>query len=93
LNREAGSLPVEYPLLDLRLERIEDEMRGIAEALKHLTRVDERLKQHRQSIEDHEERLRLLEAGGQKAKGSLATLERVGWVVVTVALAGFQLLS
>jgi len=82
---------VDYSLLDHRLGRIEDEIKVIADALQHLTRVDERLKQHRQSIEDHEERLRLLEAGGQKAKGSLATFERVGWLVVTVGLALLQL--
>lgn len=82
---------MDYSLLDHRLGRIEDEIKVIADALQHLTRVDERLKQHRQSIEDHEERLRLLEAGGQKAKGSLATFERVGWLVVTVGLALLQL--
>ncbi len=81
---------MELPLLDHRLERIEEEIKVIADALKHLTRVDERLKQHRQSIEDHEERLRVLEAGKQNAKGSLATLERVAWFVVTVGLALIQ---
>lgn len=83
---------MDYPQLDRRLERIEDEMRGIAEALQHLTRVDERLKQHRQSIEDHEDRLRALESGGQKATGSLLTLERIGWVAVTVGLGLIQLI-
>lgn len=82
---------MDYQLLDHRLGRIEDEIKVIAEALRHLTRVDERLKQHRQSIDDHEDRLRALELGGHKAKGSLVTLERVGWFIVTVGLALFQL--
>lgn len=71
--------------LDHRLGRIEDEIKQIAEALRHLTRVDERLKQHRASIDDHEERLRALEAGSQKQTGSMAVYERLAWFAITVA--------
>ncbi len=83
---------MDLPTIDLRLERIEEEMRGIANALQHLTRVDERLKQHRASIDDHEERLRALEKTGSKAHGSIITLERVIWLVVTVGLALAQII-
>lgn len=81
---------VDLPMIDHRLERIEDEMRGISEALKHLTRVDERLKQHRDSIDDHESRIRNLEQMGNTAKGSLITAERVVWFAITAGLALMQ---
>lgn len=84
---------MDLPTIDHRLERIEEEMRGIANALQHLTRVDERLKQHRASIDDHEERLRSLEKTGSKAQGSIITLERVIWLVVTVGLALAQIIQ
>jgi hypothetical protein len=81
---------VDLPMIDHRLERIEDEMRGIAEALKHLTRVDERLKQHRDTIDDHETRIRDLETLGHTAKGSFVTAERVIWFAITAGLALLQ---
>lgn len=81
---------VDLPMIDHRLERIEDEMRGISEALKHLTRVDERLKQHRDSIDDHESRIRDLEQMGHRAKGSFVTAERVVWFAITSGLALMQ---
>ena len=84
---------MDLPTIDHRLERIEDEMRGIAEALKHLTRVDERLKQHRVSLDDHEERLRELEKSGNTVKGSWLTIERMIWLVVTVGLALAQIIN
>lgn len=83
-------MQVDLPLLDKRLGRIEDEMRSIAQALNHLTRVDERLKQHRDSIDDHEERLRVLEQSGNKTKGTVQTAERVVWLLVTIGLALLQ---
>lgn len=65
-------------------------MRSIAQALNHLTRVDERLKQHRDSIDDHEERLRSLEQSGNTTKGTVLAAERIAWFVVTVGLALVQ---
>lgn len=76
--------------IDHRLGRIEDEIKSIADALQHLTRVDERLKQHRDSIDDHEERLRYLEHLSQKQSGIVTAAERIGWIVVTVGLGVLQ---
>ena len=78
--------------IDHRLGRIEDEIKSIAEALRHLTRVDERLKQHRDSIDDHEDRLRHLEQQSQKSSGVVTAAERVAWIVITVGLGLLQLL-
>jgi septation ring formation regulator EzrA len=69
-----------------RLGRIEDEIKTIAEALQHLTRVDERLRQHRDNIDDHEDRLRSLEQVQQKSSGVVTAWERVGWIVLTVGV-------
>ena len=80
-------------VIDHRLGRIEDDVRAIAEALQHLTRVDERLTQHRDSIDDHEERLRALEKQSQKQSGVVTATERVAWFVVTVGLAALQFLG
>lgn len=79
-------------VIDQRLGRIEDEMKSIADALRHLTRVDERLKQHRDSIDDHEERLRGLEQKQQKQSGIVSAAERVGWIVLTVGVGVIQYL-
>ncbi len=72
--------------IDHRLGRIEDEIKTIAEALQHLTRVDERLRQHRDNIDDHEERLRTLEQVQQKSSGVVTAWERVGWIALTVGV-------
>lgn len=84
---------MDLPTIDHRLERIEEEMRGIANALQHLTRVDERLKQHRASIDDHEDRLRNLEQSGNKAKGTILAAERLIWFAVTIGLALLQIIN
>ena len=78
--------------IDHRLGRIEDEIKSIADALRHLTRVDERLKQHRDSIDDHEDRLRQLEHQSQKSIGLVTAAERVVWLVITIGLGLLQLL-
>lgn len=70
--------------IDHRLGRIENEIKTIAEALQHLTRVDERLRQHRDDIEDHEDRLRLLEQAKQKNTGMVTAGERVIWIALTI---------
>lgn len=79
-------------IIDRRLGRIEDEIKSIADALNHLTRVDERLKQHRDSIDDHEERLRGLEQKQQKQSGVVSAIERLCWVAVTIGVALFSYL-
>ena len=76
--------------IDHRLGRIEDEIKSIADALQHLTRVDERLKQHRDCIDDHEDRLRTLERKSQKQAGVVTATERVAWVAITIALGFLQ---
>lgn len=87
-----ASCPVTPDAIDHRLGRIEDEIKSIAEALRHLTRVDERLKQHRDSIDDHEDRLRHLEQQAQKSSGVVTATERVVWIVITIGLGLLQLL-
>ena len=77
-------------MIDRRLGRIEDDVRAIAEALQHLSRVDERLTQHRDSIDDHEDRLRSLEKQAQKQSGVVTASERVIWFLITVGLGVFQ---
>lgn len=79
-------------IIDRRLGRIEDEIKSIADALNHLTRVDERLKQHRDSIDDHEERLRGLEQKQQKQSGVVSAVERLCWIAVTIGVALFSYL-
>lgn len=78
--------------IDHRLGVIESEIKSIAEALRHLTRVDERLKQHRDSIDDHEDRLRNLEQSAQKQSGIVSAAERMIWIVVTIGLGLAQIL-
>jgi hypothetical protein len=82
---------VDLPAIDHRLGRIEDEMKSIADALKLLSRVDERLHGHRDAIDDHEDRLRLLEKAATNQSGALKMVERMIWLAVTVGigLAGF----
>lgn len=79
-------------IIDRRLGRIEDEIKSIADALNHLTRVDERLKQHRDSIDDHEERLRGLEQKQQKQSGVVSAIERLCWIAVTIGVGLFSYL-
>ena len=69
---------------------MEDEIRSIADALKLLSRVDERLNGHRDTIDDHEDRLRLLEKTATNQSGALKMVERGIWLVVTVGLALVQ---
>jgi hypothetical protein len=78
---------VDLPAIDHRLGRIEDEMKSIADALKLLSRVDERLHGHRDAIDDHEDRLRLLEKAATNQSGAVKMAERVIWLAVTVGLA------
>lgn len=78
---------VDLPAIDHRLGRIEDEIKVIADALQLLSRVDERLRQHRDDIDDHEDRLRLLEKAASDQSGAIKMAERVIWLVVTVGLA------
>lgn len=78
---------VDLPAIDHRLGRIEDEIKVIADALHMLSRVDERLRQHRDDIDDHEDRLRLLEKAATNQSGAIKMAERVIWFVVTVGLA------
>ncbi len=82
---------MDLPAIDHRLGRIEDEMKSIADALKLLSRVDERLHGHRDAIDDHEDRLRLLEKAATNQSGALKMVERMIWLAVTVGigLAGF----
>lgn len=78
---------VDFPAIDHRLGRIEEEIKAIADALQLLSRVDERLRQHRNDIDDHEHRLRELEKSSTNATGAIKMAERVLWLVVTVGLA------
>jgi hypothetical protein len=78
---------VDLPAIDHRLGRIEDEIKAIADALQLLSRVDERLRQHRDDIDDHEGRLRALEKASTNQSGAIKMAERVIWLVVTVGLA------
>jgi hypothetical protein len=81
---------VDLPTIDHRLGRIEEEMKSIADALRLLSRVDERLHGHREAIDDHEDRLRLLEKTATNQSGALKMVERGIWLVVTVGLALVQ---
>ena len=78
---------MEIPAIDHRLGRIEDEIKAIADALKLLSRVDERLRQHRDDLDDHEGRLRSLEKTATNHNGAIKMAERVVWLLVTVGLA------
>lgn len=78
---------VDFPAIDHRLGRIEEEIKAIADALQLLSRVDERLRQHRDDIDDHEHRLRELEKTATNQSGAIKMAERVLWLVVTVGLA------
>lgn len=77
-------------ILDRRLGRIEEDVKAIAEALRELARVEERLTQHRDSLDDHEERLRKIEAVAHQNKGKVSMLERVGWIGITLLTAAAQ---
>jgi len=89
-NANLERTAVDLPAIDHRLGRIEDEMKSIAEAMRLLSRVDERLHRHREDIDDHEERLRLLEKTATNQSGALKMVERGIWLVVTVGLALVQ---
>ena len=78
---------MDLPAIDHRLGRIEDEMKSIADALKLLSRVDGRLHGHRDAIDDHEDRLRLLEKAATNQSGAIKMAERFIWLAVTVGLA------
>ena len=81
---------MDLPAIDHRLGRIEEEMRSIADALQLLSRVEERLYRHRDNIDDHEGRLRLLEKTATNQIGALKMVERGIWLAVTVGLALIQ---
>ena len=89
-NSHLERTAVDLPAIDHRFGRIEDEMKSIAEALQLLSRVDERLHRHREDIDDHEDRLRLLEKAATNQSGALKMAERGIWLVVTVGLALIQ---
>jgi hypothetical protein len=89
-NANLERTAVDLPAIDHRLGRIEDEMKSIAEAMRLLSRVDERLHRHREDIDDHEDRLRLLEKTATNQSGALKMVERGIWLVVTVGLALVQ---
>ncbi len=78
---------MDLPAIDHRLGRMEDEIRSIADALKLLSRVDERLNGHRDTIDDHEARLRSLEKSATNQSGAIKMAERFIWLAVTVGLA------
>lgn len=78
---------VDLPAIDHRLGRIEEEMKSIADALRLLSRVDERLHGHREAIDDHEGRLRSLEKSATNQSGAIKMAERFIWLAVTVGLA------
>jgi len=89
-NANLERTAVDLPAIDHRLGRIEDEIRTMADALQMLSRVDERLARHWDNIDDHEERLRLLEKTATNQSGALKMVERGIWLVVTVGLALVQ---
>lgn len=73
---------------DARLGLIEREVRRIADSLTLLVRLDERMTAYQTKQDDHEGRIRALEASGGTVGHTVGAWRKAFWIVLSAA-AGF----